>query len=572
MHTLDEYFQRIIPVVGNYLRDKTIALFNLPYTFLVAEAFARCGVKRFVFFDDAAVAAGDMFCYTFGEKYVGQNYCDALRDIIMTHNILEKEWEFYVWERPNTSYDPLLRSLNADLIIGAGSVQDICFIEKIAQQVNIPAISFILVKDRDVNSAVFVHNENLPRAFTEFLLTLGHEAMIDTCDLTLERHINWLDACDETMRLAKAVLLRGTQNNVDEIERLLFQERKCVVLKGSARWPWHVSFINPLTSKDYIRKRFTFMRRFVEPLGFFSDKKIMIIGCGTASLLARDIAHYFHSVILVDCKPFSIYNPVRQWVDVSEVENELKPFVLARKLSERIADDKEWVVEEFPHGTIYKNIHTANYFAGINLNLSATNADSITTFEHYLDLFRPDIVVVAMGRSQDDNFAAADALRKKGIKHVIPTAFPGVTHYKAIVVDGKNGPCYECLNSKLPVDFGDAPDLSEEQREMFYGGTQPATVFETCPSVHLTLRLCIELLKPSWLQGAWFRNLIQKERTCLVGGNRATEKNSEWLYGVTVPGQVVAYGVEDIVSYKKSDRCVCGRVNTVKHVIKSDFS
>ena len=63
---MDAYLNRILPVVGRHLLDKKIAFFNLQSTFLIAEMFARCGVKQFLFFDSSTVEKETNMAFAYG--------------------------------------------------------------------------------------------------------------------------------------------------------------------------------------------------------------------------------------------------------------------------------------------------------------------------------------------------------------------------------------------------------------------------------------------------------------------------------------------------------------------------
>jgi hypothetical protein len=44
-----------------------------------------------------------------------------------------------------------------------------------------------------------------------------------------------------------------------------------------------------------------------------------------------------------------------------------------------------------------------------------------------------------------------------------------------------------------------------------------------------------------------------------VGANLTEENGSGWLYGTSLPGQMVAYGPSDVVHARTGERCACGR-------------
>src|SRR5262249_44803814 len=142
-----------------------------------------------------------------------------------------------------------------------------------------------------------------------------------------------------------------------------------------------------------------------------------------------------------------------------------------------------------------------------------------------------------------------------------------VSHYKHIVVDGAEGPCYDCLQGHLVIDGGAGPTLNDAERELYYGGTQPATLAETYPSARSLLRLCPGLAPPRPRRPAWFQGQLGRERTCFLGANRveqlagSSSESPAWLYGTRDPFQMVTFGIADIVGSRAGEVCSCGRVN-----------
>jgi hypothetical protein len=207
--------------------------------------------------------------------------------------------------------------------------------------------------------------------------------------------------------------------------------------------------------------------------------------------------------------------------------------------------------------------HNGFSISGCSLEVSEENEEKLAELIRW---YNPTLAVVGMGRSgaAEPNFIAANLLRKAGIRHIVPSAFPSAAAYKMIVVDGASGACYGCIQHKLVIDAGNAPTLTNAQQRMFYGGVQPATVFETYPSVHCLLRLCIELCSSG--RRIWFSELLAQEKNCLVGCNRAEQKDGGWVYGVSMPGQVVAYGTADLAGTREFTQCPsCGRSYSVRH-------
>ena len=103
------------------------------------------------------------------------------------------------------------------------------------------------------------------------------------------------------------------------------------------------------------------------------------------------------------------------------------------------------------------------------------------------------------------------------------------------------------------------PDLPREARELFYGGSQPATLFETYPSAHALLRVTIEILTTHHLRSPWFRELVNNEHTCLLWGNVVQTKDGKPLYDIETLGELVAYSPAHMIGWPACD--TCGRLN-----------
>jgi hypothetical protein len=120
------------------------------------------------------------------------------------------------------------------------------------------------------------------------------------------------------------------------------------------------------------------------------------------------------------------------------------------------------------------------------------------------------------------------------------------------------------LQGHLAIDGGAGPSLSPDEQQMFYGGTQPATLAETLPSAHSLLRLARDLALPPAARPPYLQAQLAGERNCLVGANRAErDAAGGWLYGVDRPFKMVSFGIADIVGSRAEQPCPCGRVNRV---------
>jgi hypothetical protein len=290
---------------------------------------------------------------------------------------------------------------------------------------------------------------------------------------------------------------------------------------------------------------------------------VLVIGLGTASLLCGELPQMVGGdLFFVDCKAVSPFNPVRQIYGTEQI-GQHKGEALCALLARRLDPAGSWQRTERGPLRCWRGDRTLGWS---DLRLRAADRASVKRFGELLDETQPTLAVVAMGRSRDDNFVAAAELRRRGIRHLTPTAFPGVSHFKHIVTDGSDGPCYDCLQGHLAVDGGAGPTLQPDEREMFYGGTQPATVAETYPSAFSLLRLARDLGLPPAARPGYLRAQLAAERCCFVGANRVERSGASWLYGVALPFSMVTYGIEDLVGSRAEEHCPCGRINRVRIV------
>jgi len=554
--TLEEYFSRVFPVIGRSFEGKTIAFFGAKFCAPIMEAYSRCGLFNHMVFDSSVIVEGDNTALYYGREYEGIETTDALEAFFRSHNHLALNWN--VRKFPSISQGNLEEVKkaveNVDLIVGGGTLEECALIESVAHDLSIPMISFSVFDGWSVNSSVYVWAPGLDLPVSAFTDSVG---FIDShSEIGINSRLEWLEVCDLVMNLSKSLIVRGSDHECSDMESLLFFQKRNIILRGTHDWPWWVYYLSP-SKKEVLSRLFVKTDEPSYPLDLLLGERVMVLGCGTASLFAGESVFYFRNLLMTDCKPFSVYNPVRQLAGTHYVDTEVKPFVVCNILSSRVEPGAKW---KEGRSTLCVTLSNSDYsFSAAELKIDGDDY-SMGRFIALLDYYSPTIVIVAMG-DLGANASVCEILRERGIKHIVPAAFPSATYFTMTIVDGRNGPCYLCLKGKLPIDYAPPPNLSDEAREMFYGGSQPATIFETLPSIHCLTRIVIELSLPQAARSPWFSRLLAEERTCLVGGNRAEKHDGEWAYGINCPGQVVSYGVSDIVGTDRQEPCFCGRIN-----------
>ncbi|MCK4539769.1 hypothetical protein KAU09_01285 [Candidatus Parcubacteria bacterium] len=580
---LKDYYNRILPVVGEAFKGKTIAVINPVFSCLIADALARCGLTKQLYFLSANVEKKDVLALSYGINTVGLDAGEALQNHIVEHNTMETAWDIQI--RPEKTREDIAEALSehkVDLIIGGGDYETAALVNFLSRATGIPASGFMLFDGLLVESMIFIVDSDLPDCMPEYLADmLSRKKNKIVSNPKLQHRLAWLGAIDVMMNFSKALLLRGTAYERKDLEDLLFKQRRNVILRGTFEWPWQIYYVNPNKKQDFLKKVFSSSYYMPPvPIEALENDRVMVLGCGTGSLIIGELVNYYRHLLMVDYKHFSIYNPVRQLVGVNWIGEKIKPYALQDYLVRFFSltgGKEEKFISQIVKGDLARTYYSGSRsISAAELCLKEFDEKSIAKFNRLLDWFKPTLVIVATGRSYDDNFTACEILRKRGIKHIIPSAFSGATHYKVVVVDGESGPCYECFQNNLTLDMSPGIKINEDMRTMLYSDpddpTQPATIIETWPSAHLALRLSIELSLNKYLRSAWFAKAMQKEKICFVGGNNVEKIWNEdaYVYGVEYPGQVVIYGVEDIIGYKETFTCdICGRSYKVCHLLQT---
>jgi hypothetical protein len=551
----EDYFNRVRAVVGDGLDHKRLVVRDLGFGFLAAEALARTGLRRQVWLDEGA--PGGAFSRSLGrETEEGESRAAALLSFCRGHNRWETDWHI---EHRSASVEDLRQVLRQrpDLLLARGG-PDARELAAAAVDAGVPMVlSFV---PRESSAAVQV----------VWLPDTGHDpaAVLDACEelgalppLDLDRpehHTAGLEARSAALALARWILSRPDEARED-LERPVVDEGRSIVVRGRPDWPWSVRFLSP---RSDLRDLMTAIKggtpRYTPPLALLRSQRLLVLGLGTASLFCAEACWDAPVMVLVDAKEVSVHNPVRQVYgtdDVGRPKAEALAAILARRLDPRA----EWTARR--EGEVGWLTGAGRALGAVDLHLTAADPDAEDRFTALLDQVRPTLAIVGMGQTRDDNFLATYELRRRGIRHITPSAFPGVTHFKHIVTDGESGPCYDCLQGHLAVDAGPGPTLTEAQRELFYGGTQPATLAETYPSAHSLLRLAHDLALPVGARPPYLLTELAAERPCFVGANRAERApDGSWLYGVDRPFAMVSFGVGDLARVRPGERCSCGRV------------
>lgn len=552
----EDYYFRVRPVVGDELFARRLAVWDLSYGYLAAEALARTGLRCQTWFD-SGIADG-AFCRSLGRQHQGRARGEALAAHCRGHNHLETEWELQPRPADTQALTKELRAHACDLLLAAGDARA-GEVAQAAIDAGVPLVmSFVPQRGVSAIQVVWLPASSAdPQEVIDACRTLARLPLADLDEP--QHHLDGLEARSHALALAKWVLLRGKTPRED-LERPVVEQGRALVARGQLDWPWAIRFLTPGRGLAALMSAVqNAAPTYRAPLSIMQEQRVLVLGLGTASLFCAEAPLFARTLVMVDCKEVSPVNPVRQIYSTRHVGKD-KAEAACDILSQRLEPGASFSTHQ--KGEVRYLVSAQRSLGAATLELSLSEHDSARRFEALLDEVRPTLAIVGMGRTHDDNFLATSELRRRAIRHITPSAFPGVTHFKHIVTDGAVGPCYDCIQGHLSVDAGPGPTLAREEREMFYGGSQPATLAETYPSAHSLLRLALDLSLPRGARPPYLLRELGGERPCFVGANRAERTAEGWLYGVEHPFAMVTYGLEDVVSPSAAgQKCSCGRVN-----------
>ena len=279
---------------------------------------------------------------------------------------------------------------------------------------------------------------------------------------------------------------------------------------------------------------------------------------------------------LVDGEQVEAANPVRQWFHTDQV-GQAKVAALGRNLIALWGPDADWRETPAADGATILSSDAGNVTL-IPTAFGDSRAE-LARFRRLLRTTRPRVVVLATGSSVD--YALARVLRRLDIPHIVGRCYPRARYFEAIVVDGRRGPCFGCLRGHLYTGPTPAPTPEEALRydQPAAPGelqAEPATVVESGRAADALTALAAALALPRRARPPWLTALLAREAGCLIGGNTAgpaydpTTGQTGWAYGIGLPGQLVAFGVEQILGCGPAQVCAdCGRVLRVAYAVEA---
>ena len=364
--------------------------------------------------------------------------------------------------------------------------------------------------------------------------SLGH---LGECELTETHGIIRMEGLGLFLRAVKAWVLRDTPLD-DKTFNSLWEHQLWVKSPNTTR---PVKSI--LSHFEPDREPEVHLSSVVSMESVLENKVIWVVGVGTGSLVANMLRTYpLKSLLLWDGKPFSEFNVVRQDVYPNEVGGKIKSEVLATRYAEESKYDD-------PRTKVKQNLHAI---------VEAISKESLEEALQTDTVPRPDLVIVATGETQMLNHEICAVLREHKIPYIVPSALPSASYLKFIVSFSNGDVCYSCLQGKQTIDV-EQPTMNTQARELFYGGTQPATLFETYPSAYRLMELVYQMLVKPVFRSEFFRASLREHKNCFLQANTVENTDEGVLYGLGIVGEVKSFGVGDLRSWKGCN--VCGRTN-----------
>ena len=533
-----EYYARVAKLVGNALEHHRISVFGYAHLAKAVELLASCGVLNFhwakinhdelVEFWQMVQALG--FTADNKQSFKINEYHLWLPAYLASHNQFEDRWQFY---HNDDSYKPTI-------VIGAGSLANCQKAYDQAQAKNVPAVIGLILANGLVLTSIVRPGREFP----------WQKIKLNIDKVKVNRYCDWLDLNNQIANLAKAVMLLATPWARKDLSDLIVQDQ-CDVLLTHPSWPWTARYLNLENKADLNWLESISPRTFVSNQESLVGKTILIVGLGSlGSLIADHFRVLDASVVGIDSKDISIFNPIRQLYPTSVIGRQKAhalPMILHQKmLLGEILPWPEPTQEVFQTGLCLQK------FIGLNYYIEDNRAGQ-KKFEEIIEEYQPDLAI--LGTANPAEFRLAQVLRDRNIPHLVGRCYPRARWFEVTYLDGQNGPCFGCLQGHLYQ--GASPTLTEEQlaaydpnaqREEGLLQAEPATRVDTSRCVDTMLRLAIQALGKKENRATWFSKMIKEERPCLIGGNTAERQtDGQWSFGVSAPGGATLYGVINFI-------------------------
>jgi hypothetical protein len=483
-----DHFVRAIPIVGQTLRAKRVAVLGLPLATPMVEYLAACGVGNWI------IAAEAIDSETVSLLLAGlqARHGTALAPI-------QKTFPLLVWAAA-------IRDDPPDLIIAVGDRPMLAIGRRAAEAARIPTLLCTPPSSHAACWAEVVFSGTHALAALQPARSMvdyapaANTAAIDEWD--------WACAAPLLAGLARAILLRGSPYARPDLEELW--ERGIRIVTHAGTHPFAAEWSLPTAAIGAIPARFQTPPR--------RRGALLIAGLGSiGSVAAALLAPYANQLVLADPDSVDPPNPARQHYTLADLG---RPKVQA--LQQHLAT------------------HCPQIIA---LPEAVTDEGRVTAL---IGQYGITVALIATGSNAD--FAIARALRDSGVPHVVARCYPRARYWEAILVDGLRGPALDSIRGR--VQLGPAPAPTPEQIAAYSDAgaleSEPATLIESGWAAVWAARLAWQLLTPSGLRERWMIELLESQQTCLVGGAYVEHTSAGPAYAIDLPGRIRAWGTQQI--------------------------
>ncbi len=534
----ESYYTPLTSIVGTRLRTRRVAVVGLAAVALAAERLADCRVLRWQLCDSSPLTPSHPLAHLWGALAGSGSAAQVFASALRSRTSWEDGWEFAeapgLTEATYATLREQLATTRPDLLLGGGDAATLRLLGRLARDLDLPAVLVVLSAGIDPRAAVLVllpgdggHGRDLP----DLLRYLGPRTLLDPAAgvLSPENWMNWQDANAGAAALARALLLQGSTFAPPDLTRILYDEHRTALIQGAPGWPWLTQYVD-LTSADlYAAPDALPATPIARQVG---AGPILVIGCGSlGSHAARTLvaAGVVREMAFVDGGEVNGVDLLGEFYSSAQVGHN-KAEALARQMMALAPTgarmNPEWTASAFTdHWSGLSRISGDWCFTQV-----ARDAQPGPWFSAMLDTLRPVAAIVTVDGAGD--VALAQVLRARGIPHVVGRCDATATYFEAVLVDGRHGPCFECMHNET---FEPPPT-----------GTR-ATVIETGRAADMIARLAWQLSLPPAARAPWFARLLADRRSALIGGNGARLRAlpapggpDPAAYGIRVPGQVVA--------------------------------
>lgn len=481
---IEELFARVIPIVGDHLMQKRVALVGdfQDTTEMLLEYLVSCGLAKFSYIPSFSSENNSTLSF-----YNALALISKRLGLKIEGQILEGKY--------NLS--------DFDLIISTGGYKDFELTKKLVKDSGKEGI-FYFVMTNGSGLVVFLSPNEL--------VDLPEDIFLVSLEVNLFNQIHLINI---VANYAKGLLLKGTEHAHLDIESVVNSSN--ILIVGHSSWPWVVKPIgvNALLAfaKD-IKEESTLSMK---------GKNCLVVGLGSlGSVVAKTLSQLGANLILVDGENVDLANPIRQIYSVDQI-GESKAQACADKLKENAKDQAQqfWA---------YK--------------FSIDTDKSILELENLLIAHNIDVAVVATGTGNDR--IISQTLVSKKVPHVVVSCYARARFFEAIVVR-PDAPCFGCVRGHLYLGKTPSLTPEQRARYVssdYDLAAEPATRVETGRAADLASHIAYSLLNLEKVE--WLARALRSEQTFFLGGNTSEKQEDKWVYTIETPGEVKLFGLEDI--------------------------